>query len=581
MNSRLDSSCCPSLPSDASVADDTESVPASSAIAANVAQQIDLLQGYVGRANEQQSDILAELDNRAASVRSELEAARGCLHAGMTAASDVDSTCSEGLGSAQASIAENLADVITALEEKAKGTSEVIDLIRKISRSVHLLSINASIEAARGGESSKGFAAIAHEIRELAHQTMTYTDVARTRIDLKEIVMSLDSARNTSRSTLDEVGASIVEAAGQVIQTNQAISRRFDSLNENNLTLFELAESSRIVGERFSERNNAAREAARALATALVAGGRRRTESLQTLASELDLDVHKERDRLAEIKARGELRVAVEPSFVGLSFRQSANAKLQGLDVEYAEAFAQWLGVRCSFVEVPWDVITEALFLPSSGQPRADIVVSALPPDSSYDKIAYSDTYTHLEFVLCRRVGDRSIKGLADLEGKSVGIINDPGAYLVLEAAGLRWPANAGKPGGKIKLGSLVAYSDQTRIHDCLADGAVDAFCVDLPIYHWASTAPESPWYGKIETVPGHLGDDLYYYAMAVPATRSALPLLHAANQFIAWFKTRPERRTIEERWQGGVIDGSCHYSKEPGKLLGEPELTAMFACGQ
>lgn len=557
--------------------DGRQALPATLAAASATADHIDLLHGFVERANEQQSAILEALDSRAAAVRAELEAARSTLDAGATAASEVDDACESGLGKAQETVANSLAEVTAALEAKAGGATEVMETIGKIGRSIHLLSINASIEAAHAGSLSKGFAVIADEVRELADQTISYVDVARGLIDLSELVTSLDHAKDNCQTTLDAIGERIKATTLQVTETNDAIGQRFDALADSNQVLFELAESSKVVANRFSARNDAARKATQTLAAALAAGGRRRVEAIQALAQDLDLDIVEGRDRLAEIRARGELRVAIEPSFVGLSFRLKTGAPLQGLDVDYAEAFAKWLGVRCRFVEVPWDVITEALYLPGDRQPRADIVISALPPDPSYDAVAYSDTYTHLEFVLCRRAGDRSIESLRDLEGKAVGIINDPGAYEVLEAAGLRWPEIADKPGGTTQIGSLIAYSDQARIHDCLAEGVVDAFCVDLPIYYWASNAPESPWNGKLEILPGHLGADLYYYTMAVTATRSSLPLLRAANAFIAWFKGSRERRQIEERWQGQVVPGDCHYSKEAGGLIGEPELAARF----
>ena len=50
-----------------------------------------------------------------------------------------------------------------------------------------------------------------------------------------------------------------------------------------------------------------------------------------------------------------------------------------------------------------------------------------------------------------------------------------PPILKTLEDAGVRWSANADMPGGRFRLGNLITYSDQGRIHDCLADGVVDA----------------------------------------------------------------------------------------------------------
>ncbi len=99
-----------------------------------------------------------------------------------------------------------------------------------------------------------------------------------------------------------------------------------------------------------------------------------------------------------------------------------------------------------------------------------------------------------------------------------MGNITDPAAFQVLEDRGLRWSSNESKAGGQNKLNNLIAYSDQSRIHNCLADGVVDAFGVDLPIYYWACENFGSPWFGKIEIVPGNLAQQPYYYTMAVNA---------------------------------------------------------------
>jgi ABC-type amino acid transport substrate-binding protein len=212
------------------------------------------------------------------------------------------------------------------------------------------------------------------------------------------------------------------------------------------------------------------------------------------------------------------------------------------------------------------------------GEPTADIVWSGLPPSSFFQGVAYSDTYTYLDFSLCRRAGNTAIRRLADLDGKVLGIINDPSAFSVLEAQGLRWAGNETKPGGVARVANLIAFSDQTRLHDALADGAVDAFAVDRPIFHWAATNPESPWYKRLEVVGGLLPHP-YYYVAAVAAEASSWSLLQAANQFIAAFRNTPERQASERLWQGEVISHHLSYRDEPGNLIGEPELAAIYAA--
>jgi hypothetical protein len=143
----------------------------------------------------------------------------------------------------------------------------------------------------------------------------------------------------------------------------------------------------------------------------------------------------------------------------------------------------------------------------------------------------------------------------------------------VLDEAGLRLSSNIQKPGGRVN----IAYSDQSQIHDFLANDIVDAFCVDQPIYHWAGNNPASPWYGKIEIVPGNLASNPYFYTVGVADNAARYRLVRKINQFIAWYKTQPEREQLEREWQGRIITHSLTYRDEGSRLRGEDELRPLY----
>jgi len=146
--------------------------------------------------------------------------------------------------------------------------------------------------------------------------------------------------------------------------------------------------------------------------------------------------------------------------------------------------------VRVEFVEYPWDQCTELLHAGTQrGKVEADLVWSALPPNSAWQGVAFSATYTWLRYVLARRINDARIEGLSSLEGKILGCINDPAALATLEAAGLRWGKHRRQEPGTIRLANLISYSDQSLIHDALANGVVDVFAVDQPIFACRASA--------------------------------------------------------------------------------------------
>lgn len=65
--------------------------------------------------------------------------------------------------------------------------SEVVNLITEIAGQTNLLSLNASIEAARAGDAGRGFAVVAENIKQLAEQTTT------SAADIQEIIHDLEA----------------------------------------------------------------------------------------------------------------------------------------------------------------------------------------------------------------------------------------------------------------------------------------------------------------------------------------------------------------------------------------------------
>jgi len=535
------------------------------------------LQYFAEQSEQDQSQAINEVFQRINRQRSFLESTRDNIENSISSSSELKENTSVMLTGVGEGINDGLVNVNEALGVKAEAARKVLANISDIGRRLSLLALNAKIEGAHAGEAGRGFSVVAQEVRELAEHTMEQAKAAVEYIELAEVQENLTVVIDSSRQSL----GSAVDGVNNLIESLQdefeRMGQRMDDINDNNQVISEVLDISRTVLGRSRSNLKRSCKVTNTLVAALHKPSEQMLPTLNKQLSHLKINTDPAFDRLQSILDRGKIRIAVEPSFTGLSFRQDPNGPLEGLDIDYAKAFARYLGVECEFVETSWDTITELLSVGiREGEPAVDMCTT-LPPNECYKDVAYSEQYTCLNWVLARRAGDENIRSLADLNGKVLGIINDPGAFALLEEAGVRWDANVDKPGGKIKLANLIAYNDQARIHDCLAEGAVDAFGVDLPIYYWACSDPASPWQGKIEILPQNLAPVPYYYTMAVRAKASSFTLLKAINDFISWFKAQPERQAIEKHWQGEVVSSTSSYRDESGNLIGEAELVKVY----
>ncbi|MGF1610944.1 MAG: methyl-accepting chemotaxis protein [Kiloniellales bacterium] len=543
-----------------------------------IVQHLVQLQQHAHGAGEVQEAFMQQIEVRSAELRRGIEATRAQVESSTETAGTLKQEADSEIVATTERISSDLKGIAEELDQKAQGAARVLQTIEDIGKSIRLLALNAKIEASRAGEHGRGFAVVAQEVGALAHSTMQETKTAVELIDLSGVKDALNQTVGRTSESLTRLTGGFEESLERLKGLFVEMSGRLSEIDEHNQVVGEILACSRNAAARSRQKVSWSVQDLTELGQLMSAPGDAAVACLEQLMARNDIEGDPAFDRLAAIRARGCVRIAIEPAFIGLSFSLKPGEPLRGLDADYARAFAKWLGVDCEFITQPWDVITELLFAGRApGEPKADLVWSALPPNQSYRGVAYSETYTCLPFVLCRRAGDESVKGIADLNGKVLGIINDPGAFAVLEGAGLRWKGNEGVPGGKVTLANLIAYTDQSRIHDCLADGVVDAFAVDRPIYYWACNDPASPWHGRIEILPANLSEVPYYYTAAVAAEPANYALLAAVNAFLRWYKGQPERDALERRWQGEALVHGISYRDEPGDLMGEPELEQLY----
>jgi methyl-accepting chemotaxis protein len=98
-------------------------------------------------------------------------------------------------------ITTDIIRVIENLAEKSLSITKIINVINEIANQTNLLSLNASIEAARAGNYGSGFAVVASEIRILAEQSKASVNdikniIEKIQTDTKNAVLTAKKAEN-------------------------------------------------------------------------------------------------------------------------------------------------------------------------------------------------------------------------------------------------------------------------------------------------------------------------------------------------------------------------------------------------
>ncbi|MGN1415571.1 MAG: methyl-accepting chemotaxis protein [Oscillospiraceae bacterium] len=127
---------------------------------------------------------------------------------------------------------EETNEVVSRLSEAVKGIDAALNLINGIAMQTNILSLNASIEAARAGSAGKGFAVVAHEVGNLAKSTSdSLSDIQTVIARVQDNVSSMTAyvSENNKKLELqneyfDEVFRNMQEMNGLLRQSMEEIS---------------------------------------------------------------------------------------------------------------------------------------------------------------------------------------------------------------------------------------------------------------------------------------------------------------------------------------------------------------------
>ncbi len=126
-----------------------------------------------------------------------------------------------------------LDNAMNEIKQRAKELNSSLNVINEISDQVNLLSLNASIEAARSGEFGLGFAVVAKNISSLANSTEENVKKISSLMKQSEqaISMGLNSSKNVSEN-FSEINTFILESKTTFKETDTQIQKQLIETND-------------------------------------------------------------------------------------------------------------------------------------------------------------------------------------------------------------------------------------------------------------------------------------------------------------------------------------------------------------
>lgn len=138
-----------------------------------------------------------------------------------------------------AEIIERITNQIEETNQAILSINEAVNLIMDITGQTSLLALNASIEAARAGQSGSGFAVVASEIKKLAEQSAEGVDT------IKQVADNIFAKSNECVSLVREVQTLIGKEQEDISATRSSFATLSKTINDNIVAVTRISEKSK------------------------------------------------------------------------------------------------------------------------------------------------------------------------------------------------------------------------------------------------------------------------------------------------------------------------------------------------
>jgi polar amino acid transport system substrate-binding protein len=237
-------------------------------------------------------------------------------------------------------------------------------------------------------------------------------------------------------------------------------------------------------------------------------------------------------DTLGDIKSRGELVVATEMQFP--PFDISDNGTYKGVDRELIDAVAKELGVKVSYLDLPWTSV-----LPGLEAKKFDLCIAPVTiTKERMKRYAFSVPIADATAALMKRADDKSIAKPEDIAGKAVGGQKGTSQLEQLKAFAAKLP----------KPVDVKEYVDNNQSYADLAAGRIDASINSLPNLAYAAAQRSDAF----ALVLPPFGQATYFSWVGRLDDKT---LLDAVNAALVKLEGDGTVAAIQKKWFGQTMD--------------------------
>ncbi|STX49957.1 Putative methyl-accepting chemotaxis sensory transducer [Legionella busanensis] len=134
---------------------------------------------------------------------------------------------------------QQISATILSLNDKTQQISEITEAVADIAKQSKMLALNASIEAAKAGESGKGFAVVAGEVKDLAERSQQSTE------RVQKILQDIRQTAEHAVMVTEAGNKSVEENSKQVKLTDEIINSLGNVIEETSIASMQIVSAVR------------------------------------------------------------------------------------------------------------------------------------------------------------------------------------------------------------------------------------------------------------------------------------------------------------------------------------------------